>query len=437
MTVSSTPPSSNRAPPPTLDALEMMIDDETSANVTKTRVSLAPRHHLRTHHRSLMPLPPPLSSAATALTTSQFQNGSKSCGHSAATASSSSGATRSIDMSGFPDLPTLEPRRVMPKATVSQASSISASSISDRKQSSNSLGAGCLLHFVSHMSLRDDQMAPNGLPEYSRNRQQQQQDDQEEAKDAFDVSQRAMEICDSSTSVVDSSLSRSNKNKRRVRASSVVGFTSLPIEADWSLTTPETTKTLLTTPQAVHMTCQKRKSPMIHETPVAGNRPLILPSLNTVCNAPVFPNYRLSHDEGCGDVSSSNNQEHRSRGLNLRKRAKSQYYRTLLNNAPMLPTSPDLEDKFNIAHRIQTPCYSPVLMEPTEPLMAFVPRYDDFSLPEEGATTTAPAGRLASTSSLDSQQQQCQRSAPTKWLRMKRRNSLLCALRLAASNEGV
>ena len=128
------------------------------------------------------------------------------------------------------------------------------------------------------------------------------------------------------------------------------------------------------------------------------------------------------------------------------KRAKNHSYTNLLNSAPMLPSSPDLEDRAlrtssNVFH--QTPCFSPRVWSTT--LMSPPPLDLPGANPLDGDDAALPS-TLPSLDMLELDMEQRAASStttpggttvPTKnnWLRMKRRQSLVYALRLAASTS--
>jgi hypothetical protein len=193
---------------------------------------------------------------------------------------------------------------------------------------------------------------------------------------------------------------------------------SQPHTTQWSLTTPETIKATISTPQARRLGSHKRKSPMqqVHSTPVDGNLPLLIPTLNTV-NRPAAI---------CASLHSSQRQ------LVGHKKAKS--HTTLINSAPMLPASPDLENRQRVMgprhHRFQAPCFSSPINGVTLVNPSFLRQAMATATPVATPRRTVVPLATAGLPSLDG----TERSAP-KWLRMKRRESLLCALRLAATES--
>ncbi|CAB9530296.1 expressed unknown protein [Seminavis robusta] len=184
----------------------------------------------------------------------------------------------------------------------------------------------------------------------------------------------------------------------------------------WSLTTPETTKVTISTPHARRSVSQKRKSPMLqlHSTPVDGNRPLMIPTLATIKNTPRLPSTTFSRNS------------HTVQGG--RKKAKN--CNTLLTSAPMLPTSPDLEHR---DRAMAAPRRAPYTSPPVGGVTMVNPNFIRQMAPPTPATPQTRRALPLPTAGLPSLDE-VERSQP-KWLRMKRRHSLLCALRLAATES--
>lgn len=209
--------------------------------------------------------------------------------------------------------------------------------------------------------------------------------------------------------------------------------------AQWTLTTPETIKTtIFSTPQGVRLPSQKRKSPdlLVHATPVHGsNLPLMLPSLSSHCSTghggPC--NYFASAHHNAGrqtdssfTASSSSHHDQQTSGRS-HKRIKSS--RSLLNDAPMLPMSPDLEDRMLF----------PASRFPNGYGIPHAAPQSLVATPSHSSSSSHCSGRppVAALPSLEEEEEghPKPRTAPNKWLRMKRRQSLLCALRLSVSDS--
>jgi hypothetical protein len=204
----------------------------------------------------------------------------------------------------------------------------------------------------------------------------------------------------------------------------------------WSLTTPETMKATLSTPQAHRLGSQKRKSPtqqQIHCTPVDGNRPLLIPTLSTMTNRMPMTS--------CSTTSLQN-----TNNSQLQERKKSKSHMTfLLNSAPMLPASPDLENHQRVMTDFRwqqqqqiglhpPPCFS----SPMNGVTLVHPNILRQAVAAAASTTPTPTGPRRTVVSLptaDLPSLEEVESSARKSLRMKRRESLLYALRLTATES--
>jgi hypothetical protein len=185
------------------------------------------------------------------------------------------------------------------------------------------------------------------------------------------------------------------------------------------LSTPETSKLTFTTPQATRFCLQQKRQAVLDSTPVAIVEPQDL-SLPSLCGVDRHSTYGVHHysQEEQGPC-----QEPKS-------------YNGLLRNAPMLPASPDLESDLM---RYHGPCFSPV-GGVTIANTRFVQRHFAACRDEDTSSMESPsstefrarnAPEAAGLPSLDLEEEQTAR----KWLRMKRRTSLLSALRMQAATQ--
>ena len=410
------------------------------------RASLAPRNHSnRRPLKASTTMPPCLPSPGTNSTSS-----------SRATAQ-----RPACNIDAFPALPVLEPRAKTGAATLAKTASLPNRSSNDQQEQKQP----CLMDFVSHMSsLSCDTTTKNDDAIFSSSNSaiMRRPSISEVAESTMELAQDVLDHMDTSTSATASTNSGSNKKGHRVRAPSFHQLQpQISAPSDWTWETPETTKTMLTaTPLAVRMrghqsSCSKRKSPVlpvvVHQTPVGGNRPLMLPSLNSSNSLTATRSCRTNQLQRgrTAIVARANNmsqttlstpcqQQQHYNGSQQRqcKRAKNHAYTKLLNNAPMLPSSPDLEDRPLVSRNVfQTPLFSPQVASRSPPLL-----YVTRSNPMDDDAALSDALPSLETMLDDTTSEQEQRSAtglPIKnnWLRMKRRQSLVCALRLAATSS--
>lgn len=265
-----------------------------------------------------------------------------------------------------------------------------------------------LLNFVSHMTL-DDLRSSLASPSFSR----------------AHVTETPIKDSENPSSVKSG---RDEAFQEGVATLHALGPSQPPTSTctsttQWSLTTPETVKATISTPQARRLGSQKRKSPMqqIHCTPVDGNRPLLIPTLNTVTSRMPMMTSRTPQ-----------NNSHRPE----RKKAKS--HMTLLHSAPMLPASPDLENRSRQRAMISTvPCrqgFPALCFSPSNGVTLVHPSMLRRAVAAASTPTpTGPRRTVVSLVGLPSLEEV--ERTEHKWLRMKRRDSLLCALRLAATES--
>ena len=429
----STPRSLSNAPP----VLTMNFSDlsgsfffDNDQQKEGGRASLAPRHNRRSLTSSTATMPPCLPSP---------------------TASRATARRPVCSIDAFPALPVLEPRA---KTGAARAAAPSLPKTTGQQEQQP-----CLMDFVSHMSslscdTNDPEMLQERIFSFSHDTDIRRPSISEVAESAMELAQDVLDQMETAPSAA----STSNCQKgHRVRAPSFHQLQpQITAPSDWTWETPETTKTMLTaTPQAVpmmrgHQTPlqQKRKSPVlsivVHETPVGGNRPLMLPSLNSSNNTTAHRCRSNQLQRGRPAVAHSNsnnmptprqqqNTSH-SHQQRQRKRAKNHSYTTLLNNAPMLPSSPDLEDRPLVSTTFQTPIFSPQVLSTGPPLL-YLARAPPLPEEEEDAPPTTALPSLDDSVPLMSPGGTTVLRNNKQWLRMKRRQSLVCALRLAATTS--
>ena len=321
-----------------------------------------------------------------------------------------------------------EPNIMISNSFSSEDESCASSESSSSVPRGGKAGASSLMDFVSHMSLDDYEHSAAASAVRMSSEEDDTDDVEEEKTDIVpDDPHHLRSFSFASCSELQASSSHDNNSNAW-----------LPVS------TPETTKYTISTPQALRLSYHKRKTPLqppshltSHQTPV-DSRLLALPSLNSTeslnslstsgTNARTFTSNRaLTFNNSCNHYASL---QHSSSYKKARGNA------TLLNGAPMLPSSPDLETNMRSCHQATTRA-APTLMPYFSPVNGFNmanPMLFERRFPSKSPSPQAPRRTTRMAAGLPSLDEIEQSTSGSKWIRMRKRNSLLTALRLGVSD---